>query len=359
MFQRILVPLDGSKHAEEAIPVAARLARASGGSLVFLKIIFAPIEFENASFASITAWRREYERQVMQAEEYLSSTVTATYAHDLAGIPIEREVASGAVAPTIFATAWYEQIDLIVMCSRGEAGLKRWFFGSVAQEAVQRTPVPVLVFHEQVAEFPAPQADQSLHAFIPLDGSARAEAALKPTAQLIAALAPSAPVVLHLFSVIDAPSSSGKFKAPINVDALLQDELRQEAMDYLQQLERQVPTRLGTELQVQVTSSVVVNPSASRAILEVTERAREPENSFALIAMATHGRTGLAHLAMGSVTERVLDHTRLPLLIVPSHPQKVQAATSKEDREIAPHAEYDGPAIWRFRGKSKTSIPER
>ncbi len=358
MFQRILVPLDGSKHAEQAIPAAARIARATGGSLVFINVVFAPKDAGNYPFASAATAAGGYEAQMVQAEEYLSSTVTMAYANELAGIPTEREVDLGNAAPTIFATARQEQIDLIVMCSRGETGLKRWVFGSVAHEAVHHTPVPILVLHEHGVGLPEPTKSQPLHVLLPLDGSSLAETALEPAARLMATLAAPAPVVIHLLSVIDVPSPSGKFKGHINVDALLQDELRQEATDYLQQFERQMRMTLGAELHVPITSSVVVNPSASRAIIEIAERAGETEGTFALIAMATHGRTGLQHLLMGSVTEQILDHTKLPLLIVRSHEQKAQAEVAELVKETATHTENGKHITWHFRGKSKTPVTD-
>jgi len=354
MFQRILVPLDGSKHAERAIPVAARIARATGGTLVFIRIIFAPTDAGNQPVAAFATESSGFEGQMVRAEDYLSSAVTTTYAQDLAGIPTEREVELGNAAPAIFAVARQEQIDLIVMCSRGETGLKRWVLGSVAHEAVHHTPVPVLVVHEHGTELPEQVSNQPLHVLLPLDGSLLAEAALEPTARLMAALAAPAPVVFHLLSVVDVPSPSGKFKGHINVDALLQDELRQEATDYLHQFETRIRTTLGAELHMQITSSVVVNPSAARAIIDIAEHKNMPGGSFALIAMATHGRTGLKHLLMGSVTEQVLDHTRLPLLIVRPHEIKGQVTASAS--EAAPHTENDKHITWHFLGKSQTPI---
>jgi nucleotide-binding universal stress UspA family protein len=354
MFQRILVPLDGSKHAERAIPVAARISRATGGTLVFIRVIFAPTDAGNQPFANAATESAGSEAQMEKAEDYLSSTVTTAYAQDLAGLPTEREVELGNAAPAIFAIARQEQIDLIVMCSRGETGLKRWVLGSVAHEAVHHTPVPVLILHERGAELPEQVSSLPLHVLLPLDGSPLAEAALEPTARLMAALAAPAPLMLHLLSVVDVPSPSGKFKGHINVDALLQDELKQEATDYLHQIEVRIRATLGAELHMPITSSVVVNPSAARAIIDIAEHKKVPGGSFALIAMATHGRTGLKHLLMGSVTEQVLDHTRLPLLIVRPHELKEQATASV--REAAPHAENGKHISWHFIGKSKTPI---
>lgn len=92
--------------------------------------------------------------------------------------------------------------------------------------------------------------------------------------------------------------------------------------------------------------------------MEIAEQAGEPEGSFALIAMATHGRTGLQHLLMGSVTEKILDHTRLPMLIVRSHEQKALAEVTEASRDTTPHAENGKHITWHFRSKSKTPIPD-
>ncbi len=181
MFQHILVPLDGSKHAEQAIPAAARIARATGGSLIFLHVVFAPADVGYYPGGFIASPEETCDAQMMKAEAYLSSLVETAYANDLAGIPTKREVELGNVAPTIFTTARQKHIDLIVMCSREETRLKRWVFSSVSHEAVHHTPVPVLVLHEHSTALPTPTTFQPLHVLVPLDGSPLAECALHLT----------------------------------------------------------------------------------------------------------------------------------------------------------------------------------
>jgi nucleotide-binding universal stress UspA family protein len=326
MFQRILVPLDGSEHAERAIPVAARIARATGGALIFINVVFSPAEVGYYSFETLADMEtgREKTRRA-QAEDYLTYTVKTAYAHELVGIPTERDVEIGAAAPTIFATALLERVDLIVMCSRGETGLKRWVFGSVASDAVQRAPVPVLILHEEGVDLLESTEGQLLRVLVPLDGTPLAEMALEPAIQFISALAAPKPAAIHLLRVVDVPSSSGKYKGFLDADAYMRKELQQEANEYLKQVKGKLHNMLGAEYPLLVTSSVVINPSVAKEIVEVAEREEELKGGCTMIAMATHGRMGLHHLLMGSVTKQVLDHTDLPLLVIHTHKQEASS----------------------------------
>jgi nucleotide-binding universal stress UspA family protein len=143
MFRRILVPLDGSDRAAQAIPVAARLARASGGSIFLARAATAPIVYgtfhENSSMAEMV------DSELKDANDYL--TVMA-HSPTLSGIEVETSVLYGAAAPTLLAMATQCEADLIVMTSQGQTGVKRWLLGSVAQKMARQSPVPVLVLRE-------------------------------------------------------------------------------------------------------------------------------------------------------------------------------------------------------------------
>lgn len=148
MFQRILVPLDGTEVSEKAIPVAAWIARASGGTIIFVSVVLPPIEFATYSPERVIPLKPEaFEKREAEAHNYLSSVIT-THANELAGITTELDVTAGAVSSEIYSEARLEHVDLIVISSKGETGLKRWVFGSVAQEVVRHSPVPVLVLQE-------------------------------------------------------------------------------------------------------------------------------------------------------------------------------------------------------------------
>jgi len=324
MFQRILVPLDGSDGAERAIPVAARIARASGGSIVFIRVVPPPAEvgtFGTGVHGTI-AMKPEVEaseKEFADATNYLVTVITA-YVDELAGIATETDVATGAASSTIFSTAGYEYVDLIVMCSHGETGLKRWVFGSVAQQAVRHSPVPVLVLNEHGVVPPVPDAAHPLRVLVPLDGSELAESALEPATQLIAALTAPAQGELHLLRVVDLPSAYGKMKSQAYISDGVQEEARKEAEAYVKAVaDRLYETTFATG-KLNITSSAAVSTDVAGTIIKLAEQTEGDESSSCdLIAIATHGRGGLRRMVMGSVTEHLLGSTRLPLLIVRPH----------------------------------------
>lgn len=262
---------------------------------------------------------RLLERRIAAAADYFAETMSA-HADELAGIATEADVAvaAAAEAPIIFSTARYEYVDLIVMCSHRKTGLKRWVFGSVAQEAVRHSPVPVLVLNEHGMVPSAPDATHPLRVLVALDGSALAETALEPAAQLIAALAPPAQGEVQLLRVVDLPSAYGKMKSQAYMSDSMQEEARKEAEKYVKAVVDRLCEGPFAAFKLNITSSIVVSTDVAGTIIKQAEQAEGAERSarFDVIAMATHGRGGLRRLLMGSVTERSLGATKLPLLIV-------------------------------------------
>ena len=137
MFKRILVPLDGSARAEQVLPIAARIARASGGSVLLLHVITAPLQFEPYLFGPymIDVVTRGCQCRYYRRTTYLSK---AARSHDLAGAETKVAMFSGAVAWTILDTAKEQHVDLILMASHGHTGFKRWALGSVAQKVARQ-----------------------------------------------------------------------------------------------------------------------------------------------------------------------------------------------------------------------------
>lgn len=315
MFKRILVPIDGSERAERAIPVAARIARLSGGSIAFIDVVQPPVEFGTytTEVDHLIALKKPgpFERHLAEANNYITE-VMATYADDLAGIEVATEAVSGAAPPTIFSAARWEQADLVIMCSHGETGLKRWLFGSVAQKAVRHSPVPVLILNENGMMPSTLEESHPLRVLVPLDGSPLAETAIESAAHFAHIVADPAAIELHLLRIVDLPVSGGKF--PANLDANIREEAMQDAKAYLKEVTDRVNASLAN-IKVAVTSSVVMSTDIAGTIVQQAE----DEDSFDLIAVTTHGRSGLRRLMMGSVTEHLLGATRLPLLIVRPH----------------------------------------
>ena len=324
MFKRILIPLDGSARAESAITVAARIALAYGASITLLRVEETPVEYGSFVAPPASYTKEAIKANLVEATSYLE-TVAKT--EELAGIEVETKALFGAVAPTIIDAAQVYHSSLVVMCSHGFTGFKRWILGSVADHIARHITTPVLILREG-APLLATTAKQPVRALVALDGSQLSEAVFEPVAYLVAALAAttSQQGELHLLRVVDLPFGSGKLKSQVYVDSKTRDEAVIAAQDYLETLKTRLEMGGLAELDITVKTTVASDPDVAEAIIQQTG-----DRKVDLIAMATHGRGGMQHFVMGSVTERVLHHSKLPLLIV--RPPKEQKSGKKETSE--------------------------
>jgi len=329
MFQRILVPLDASARAEKAIPVAARLARASGGTILLAQVAIIPVLYDSYGGASYLGDIMNTE--IQNAEDYLK---TMTESEKLAGIQVETNVLVGAVAPTLLSMATMFKADLIVMTSQGKTGMKRWVLGSVAQKIARHSPIPVLVMHEAGTTPVGTSRDSSpVRALVTLDGSALAKTALAPAAQLIAALSAPVPGALHLLRVVK-PLAYDQKKVDAGYIQHMQEQGLRSAKTYMQSIVEHLREGPSGKLNLTITWSVALSDDAAEAIVQAAESGEDAGQGGVpgrcdMIAMATHGRAGLQHWVLGSVTERVLSATRLPLLIVRPEESAFQKAVEE------------------------------
>ena len=315
MFQRILVPLDGSFRAEQALPVAAHIARATGGALLLVQVVSPPVDYSGGLAPVPLMNEQVIESEIAAATDSLTAVAASRV---LAGIPTSTEVQFGFPAQRLIAAAEAHGIDLVVLCSHGRTGFTRWALGSVAHTLVHQSTVPVLVLRESEAASLLPRSDEprTLRALVPLDGSPLAETALTPAAYLVAALAAPAYGALRLAQVVK-PFSTTVVEGFVSE---LNEEARQRASTYL----AAVAERLRESVKgftLRLTYSVEPGKDVAEALVNLAEQRggkKEPEGTGAcdFIAISTHGRGGLERWVMGSVTERVLTTTKLPMLIV-------------------------------------------
>ncbi len=318
MFKTILVPLDGSTRAEQALPVAARIACNSSGSIVLLRVITSPIDFAWSVMESPET-QAIIDDDIARAKEYLTSITTLAV---LDGIAVKTSVLTGDAALTILPVARSSHADLIVMCSHGETGFKRWMMGSVSQKVARHSPIPVLILREG-AGVPTnlhPEGTRPVRVMITVDGSPFAEAALIPAAYLCASLSAPSQGELHIARVLRIPN----FTRGSSPEA---DKVIADAQEYLKRVEQQCNEGELARLNLSVTSSVSRETDIAGALIGLAEEGAEGENGEQVercdaIAMATHGCGGPQRWVLGSVTERILGATRLPLLIVRPHTAK-------------------------------------
>jgi nucleotide-binding universal stress UspA family protein len=330
MFTRILVPLDGSGCAGHALPAASRLARAARGSIILVRVVSTATEFwqyQNLTPPS-TLVQTAIDADLAEAEAYLSAL---TRAPDLDGLPTETVVLRGPTVPTLLSVARSYHADVIVLCSHGSTGRNRWGIGGVAEHVARHSPVPVLILREGGI---LPAGFHPLHALVALDGSAHAEAALEPAASLIAALAAPASGELRLARVVK-PTAAGRNGTHLEERDDGEHGLQQ-AGAYLSatvnQLREGLVAPAVVNLNLSFSWSVAVDTDVAKALIELAENKGNAGRAGVaggcdVIAMAAHGRSGLARLAPGSITEHVLQATRLPLLVV-RPPEMIQQVSS-------------------------------
>lgn len=328
MFQRILVPLDGSLLAESALPAAARIARATGAKLTLLRAVV-PLED--------LAWQAKgmamnigqvFERERAEASSYLQRIGAIEPLH---GLNVHTQVVQGHPVQTILYEAQTYAMDLIVMCSHGDSGVKRWMMGSVSRKVARHSHVPVLLLRPQdngtIAQFP--EELQQVRILVPLDGSPLAEEALAPAIALCKAVSSTKPAALHLASVIPPFT--------VQITGMEQEQIVKAAQSYLTSIEQRLQQQ-GDASELTITSSVTldVDVDVAHALVELAETGKGMEEikdftGCDVIVMSTHGRGGLAHWMIGSVTERVLDATKRPILI--AHPKEIHVRQQAEQRE--------------------------
>ena len=319
MFKRILVPLDGSTRAERALRVAARIARVGEGTVVLLQVVPIPNEYAASLYGPYLAqstWSSEevLEMRVARAKAYIESVGQS---EALTGISIETKVVMGAAAQVIEEIACEEEADLVVLCSHGDTGFKRWLLGSVAQGLSRACRVPVLILHEEGSApdsaFPDPLRPlRSIVAQVTLDGSEFAEAAILPSAKLVAALAAPVQGVLVLTRVVPLAAQGN---TPETRELALN-----EAKTYLRQASQKY-TDVARQYNLSLRTAIATGKEVADALIRSAEQGDTVEGGRLaggcdLIAITTHGRGGLPRLAFGSVTEHLLGVTRLPLLVV-------------------------------------------
>ncbi|MYA62626.1 MAG: universal stress protein [Dehalococcoidia bacterium] len=305
MFTKALVPLDGTEVSEGIIPFVTQFARGLDiGVVLATAVELDPLRegLLNRIAGGLTetpaadALRERIERDVKNRLEDLADRMA------LEGIAAETSVRFGPVSDSVIAMAQDAGCDLIAMSTRGRGVVSSGLLGSVTYKIMHESPIPVLAITPERAGERWDTDYGVRQVIVPLDGSDLAEAAL-PYAAAIAGRMNMKMTLVRAMSIDNIAYSEG-----YNLGNMLNEaeaEIEADARRYLISQARRLREE-GLDVQTEI-----LRGSASS---EIVAQARQTDHN--MIALATHGRSGVNRLLMGSVAEAVVRASGDPVLVV-------------------------------------------
>lgn len=287
MPARIIVPLDGSTFAEDALATALLLVDDSGS----LDLVTAMAGAPPFAVPEFDALARESALKYLDGLKEKLPRPSQAHCVVLVGHPTEQ----------IRSYIEHSEADLVVMATHGRGPLTRAWLGSMADALVRGSRLPLLLVHPQDPDEPSYQADLPLRKIlVPLDGSSLAETAVDGAISVL-----GQDLELTLIRVVQGPFH---FASPYMPDTIrATDEsarARAQAEEELAEAGRKYE---GVTRSVKL--EVIASDHVGRAIVKHSET-----NDFDAIAIATHGQGGGGRFAMGSVADKVIRSARIPVL---------------------------------------------
>ena len=288
MYEKILVPLDGSALAEAALPYAELLSGKLGSEVTLIYVHEASgvsnqsmSQFYLEKTVEVTKQGTERERPPCGGPE----------------IKVKSAVQVGNPAEEIVGYAGKEKSDLILMATHGQSGIRNWPLGNVAEKVVRSTNCPVMLIRANGAHTERVNISSVV---LPLDGSKEGEAAL-PYIEQLASKVGTRVILLQVLAT--GYVGLGYTYAAYTEQQIASDSAL--AKDYLDKVSR------GLRQSGIATESVVRLGDTAGEIIDFTDKVDAD-----LVAMSTHGRSGVGRWVFGSVAERVLHLGNKPLLLV-------------------------------------------
>ncbi|MFE8071860.1 universal stress protein [Marinobacteraceae bacterium S3BR75-40.1] len=321
MFQRIVVPLDGSCLAEWALPHAISLTKALGAQLVLMRVIQHEDTTTNGYPADPVAW----EAVQAEADAYLDNMASR-----LGGLGLDAETITleGEAVDQIIDYVRSDGNTLLVMTSHGVGGISHYMLGSVAHKSVLQAHVSFLLvraFSDQCGPLEEYRYNRIV---VPLDGSTRAECVL-PAVEMLARYSEGN---ITLVSVVEAftkhfelPSDDARLPVLQELDS----EQRLKAEQYL----NGIGDRFRNE-GLQVQSRVEVEESPVTTIWDLTRKDKTD-----LVVMAAHGHTCVNFWPLGALPLNALVYGESPLLVLQDlEPHEIEPTfAEKAAREVWGH----------------------
>ncbi len=311
-INRILVPRDFSPCSETALRTAVRLAERTGATL---HLLFAHVLHDEAGGPPISS--AAHDQNIRTQLHRFASGEPLGIEEERVVVHVVRDLAA---PPAILHYAEANEIDLIVLGTHGRRGVRRLLLGSVAEEVVQLAQCPVLTTHAQ--EAPA-LGDEDTSILVPVDFSVHAQEALQQ-AKAMAALYDARLDLLH---VIEERMQPAFYNAGAVSVYDLVPNLDEEVLDQLKRFYEESGAT-GAPVRFRVVPG--------RAANEIARYAEEAGS--ALIVLSTHGLTGIEHLLIGSISEKVVRLAPCPVLTVKAkqtpYEQRTPAPRPKKDATV-------------------------
>ena len=314
MYKVIMVPTDGSGFDREAIRVALRIAERCDAKVQLVRVLGTGSFFGMATAADGMAVSAELvlsERDRALGELYaLAAECRAT-----SEAIITVDLHSGPVADVLEGYARRHDVDLIVISTHGRSGISRLSLGSVTDSLIRHTTIPVLVVKPPTS-YLNPQVNEAFKRIVvPLDGSTLAEQIL-PRVMALATIEEAEIILLNVL----IPQSHSQ-KEIVDPSLPWWDKEIAVARLYLFRIAGRL-RRNG----VPVTTDIVIGDNVASAIGDFAGRERAD-----LIAIATHGRGGLARMLRGSVAAAVMHSASMSMLVLkPDNVAEMEASRSED-----------------------------
>ncbi len=289
MYKRILVTLDGSEAGEIVFPYVEEIAARIGAEVILTCVA------ESRSSEATHLYRAYLDH----AQEVFQHGLTDY----LAGYPkVHREILLGRPADEILRYSGQSRIDLVVMASHGSSSKGPWVLGNIAAKVLRASAVPVLLVRNPADVEAVRQKKIIKRILLPLDGSETGKSAIQHAETL--ALVLDAEIIL--FQVLEPITGLAGFTA-ISSDLMEETRSRRKtlAMEYLRDVGKPLADR-----GVKIAERIAFGAPAD----EILDFARE--NTVDLIAISTHGRSGIGRWVFGSVTDKVLHGGDTAILVV-------------------------------------------
>lgn len=305
MYEKIMVPLDGSELAEVALPYAAELAIQLGSEITLIYVSELgkdPQEEMDQSYLQKTV-----ESIKERAASYSGQPATTQI------IKVKSVILSGHPAEKIVEYADSENISFIVMSTHGRSGIQRWALGSVADKVMRASTKPVVLIRSKDSRSDIRVEGLLRKVVVPLDGSKEAEAVIP----YIEELASKLKLGVILVQVLDRGYNTLEGYFPLSDQQMESDKAI--ATTYLNTMGARLKEKgiaVSTEEKLNI-DIIYGNPAE-----EIIKLANEKQVDF--IAMTTHGRSGVGRQVFGSVAERILREGNTPLMLVKAPGAKVE-----------------------------------